>query len=69
MRSQLSLFVDAPLDLLLFGHWHRENLPEEKNVFWGTTPIVVTPAAVNGAFRIVSVGAQRIQPLPVEQMK
>ncbi|MFO7975539.1 MAG: metallophosphoesterase, partial [Candidatus Hydrogenedentota bacterium] len=46
MRSQLVLFIDDPLDCLIFGHWHRES--EQRGLPWGATPIVVTPAAVDG---------------------
>jgi len=57
MRSQLSLFVDNPLDLLLFGHWHRENSEEQKAVPWGTTRISVVPAALDGHYRIIDITA------------
>lgn len=65
MRCQLILFVDNPLDCLLYGHVHRENRPEERTVPWGTTPIIITPAAIDGAFRLVHVYANRIAPGPV----
>jgi len=53
MRSQLTLFVDDPLDYLFFGHWHRENRPDQTHVPWGTTQISVVPAAINGQIRLV----------------
>lgn len=62
MRSQIALFVDNPLDYLLFGHRHRENPPEEKTVPWGTTPITVTPAAVDGVVRFVDVTSAGVRP-------
>jgi len=66
MRSQLVLFVDDPLDGLLFGHWHRES--EVKSVPWGTTPIVVTPAAVDGAWRLILVTQTGIHPQEVQML-
>lgn len=66
MRSQLSLFVDNPLDYLLFGHWHRENTEEEKGVPWGRTRISVVPAGINGAFRLVDVTPAGLRFRPVE---
>ncbi|MBI4560005.1 MAG: metallophosphoesterase [Candidatus Hydrogenedentes bacterium] len=62
MRSQLTLFVDDPLDYFIFGHWHRANREDEKKVPWGTTPIVVTPAAINGAIRLIDVSPLGIRP-------
>jgi predicted phosphodiesterase len=67
MRAQMVLFVDNPLDVLLFGHWHRENTEEEQVVPWGTTRMIVTPAAINGAYRVVDVTVQGLRPRPVEQ--
>jgi predicted phosphodiesterase len=55
MRSQLALFVDDPLDFLVFGHWHRENSAEQQVVPWGTTRITVVPAAIDGAYRLIDV--------------
>jgi len=66
LRSQTILFVDDPLDILLFGHKHRENRKDERVVPWGTTPIVITPAAIDGALRLVEVGEYRIVPGEVE---
>lgn len=66
MRSQLTLFVDNPLDYLLFGHWHRENTPEERGVPWGKTRISVVPAAIDGAFRVIDATPQGLHFRPVE---
>ena len=65
MRSQLVLFVDDPLDFLMFGHWHSES--EEKRVPWRTTPLVVTPAAFDGAWRLILVTQTGIHPQDVQQ--
>jgi predicted phosphodiesterase len=64
MRSQLIMFVDDPLDHLIFGHWHQESLPNEK-VIWKTTPYTVTSAAINGKMRLFSVSSEGIKPQPV----
>ncbi|MDQ1255611.1 MAG: Metallophos protein [Candidatus Hydrogenedentes bacterium] len=61
MRSQLILFVDNPLDVLIFGHWHRANTEDEERVPWGTTHITVVPAAVNGSMRLIDVGPPGFQ--------
>lgn len=66
MRSQLVLFVDDPLDYLLFGHWHRENTAEQRTVPWGRTRISVVPAGINGSFRMVDVTAQGLIFRPFE---
>lgn len=68
MRSQLALFVDNPLDYLLFGHWHRENTEEEKGVPWGRTRISVVPAGINGAFRLIDVTPAGLRFRPVEPL-
>ena len=67
MRSQLTLFVDNPLDYLLFGHWHRENTAEERGLPWGKTRISVVPAAIDGKFRVIDVTPQGLLFRPVEQ--
>jgi hypothetical protein len=64
IRSQLVLFVDDPLDFLLFGHWHRENTAEQRAVPWGTTPITVVPAAINGRYRLIDVTERGLRPRP-----
>lgn len=66
MRSQLILFVDDPLDCLIVGHWHRES--EVKRVPWGTTPIIATPAAVDGAWRLIFVTQTGIHPQSVQTL-
>jgi predicted phosphodiesterase len=66
MRSQLILFVDDPLDFLLFGHIHRENTREESIVPWGTTRIHAVPAAINGAYRLIDVAVGGILLRPVQ---
>ncbi|GMU91341.1 MAG: hypothetical protein AMXMBFR4_03990 [Candidatus Hydrogenedentota bacterium] len=59
MRAQLVLFVDDPLDHLIFGHWHRANTDAERSAPWQgwnrPTPITVTPATVNGSMRYFDV--------------
>lgn len=69
MRSQLTLFSDDPLDCLLFGHWHRENTAEQRTVPWGTTPITVVPAAVNGKYRIIDVTEKGLLPRPFSEVQ
>ncbi|HNR35034.1 MAG TPA: metallophosphoesterase [Candidatus Hydrogenedentes bacterium] len=64
MRAQLALFVDCPLDHLVFGHWHRENKEGEKAVPWGATPFTVTPAAIDGYWRLFEISANGIKPEP-----
>lgn len=66
MRSQLILFVDEPLDFLLFGHWHRENTKEEAGVPWGTTRFTVVPAAKDGNYRLIDIAIGGILPRPVQ---
>jgi hypothetical protein len=66
MRGQLVLFVDNPLDYLLFGHWHTENTAEQRTVPWGRTRISVVPAGINGKFRMIDVTPQGLLFRPVE---
>lgn len=66
MQSQLVLFVDNPLDHLLFGHWHRANTEAEPCVPWGTTRITVTPAAFDGYLRLVDVSEKGVRSRPPE---
>jgi len=68
MRSQIVLFLDNPLDHLIFGHWHRANDDTEEAVPWGTTPITVTPAAVDGMMRLFDVSAQGVKPRPPQRV-
>ena len=70
MRAQLTLFVDDPLDLLLFGHIHRELDPAKGEVMpWGTTPMVTVPAGINGKYRLIDITAQGPRPRPVSEVK
>ncbi|HPO14988.1 MAG TPA: metallophosphoesterase [Candidatus Hydrogenedentes bacterium] len=69
MRSQIILFVDNPLDVLLFGHWHRENKEDEKVVPWGNTRLSVVPAAVDGVYRILDVTVKGLLPRPVQTVQ
>lgn len=66
MRAQLVLFVDNPLDYLVFGHWHREAREDEQVVPWGRTRMIATPAAIDGAYRVIDVTAQGLRPRPTE---
>lgn len=54
LRSQITLFVDDPLDYLLCGHVHRE-AEEGDGIPWGQTRIIITPAAVDGVFRFLKI--------------
>ena len=56
MRAQLTLFVDDPLDYLLYGHYHRE-AGDQDGIPWGGTHAIMTPAAINGTLRFVGVDA------------
>jgi len=69
MRTQLALFVDDPLDLLVMGHIHRE-FPEDHphKVPWGTTGLVATPATVDGVFRMFDVTPKGIRPRPIQKV-
>ena len=70
MRAQLTLFVDDPLDLLLFGHIHRELKPENGEIMpWGTTPMLAVPAERDGKYRLIDVTAQGPRPRPVSEVK
>lgn len=62
MRSQLILYIDDPLDHLMFGHWHvfRENDP--RIAPWKTTPMTMTPATVNGFMRLYDISDKEIRP-------
>jgi predicted phosphodiesterase len=57
IRAQLILFVDDPLDYLLVGHTHREARVSDQ-IPWGKTRLVMTPAAINGSWRLVRVDNQ-----------
>lgn len=72
MRSQLTLYVDNPLDYLLYGHWHRENRTNAEAMPWPGVRATVTPAAINGAMRMFRIGPaiadSGIEPGPVMQV-
>lgn len=67
MRAQIALFLDNPLDFLVFGHWHRENTEEEKTTPWGRTHMIVSPAAIDGYLRIIDMTARGMLPRPFQQ--
>jgi predicted phosphodiesterase len=58
MRSQLTLFVDNPLDALLFGHYHSAEAPPIAQMPWGKTLPILTPAAVDGHLRYIDMTAR-----------
>ena len=68
MRSQLELFVDDPLDLVVFGHWHRDNKEEERGTPWGTTAVVVTAATCDGHYRLFDVSPKGVKPRPTQRV-
>ncbi len=68
IRSQLTLFVDNPLDYMLYGHTHREPRSNEGKVRWGTTELIMTPAAIDGRMRLIDVSAQGLRPRPTTQV-
>lgn len=61
-RMHMSLFVDDPLDFLFCGYYRRENRAREKRVTWGSTPLLMTPAAADGAIRFIRIGPRGIEP-------
>lgn len=63
MRAQIALFVDDPLDMFVFGHYHGR-MPEDmgKTVPWSNTRLVMTPAAADGLYRLMDVAPQGIRP-------
>lgn len=67
MRTQLILFVDDPIDLLLYGHTHRERHPGEGPA-WGTFETIITPAGVDGYYRLIDITAQGPVPRPVSRV-
>ena len=68
LRAQLALFVDNPLDFLLFGHWHRENTNEDA-IPWGDTRISAVPAAIHGAYRLLDMTARGLIPRKVQYVE
>lgn len=62
MRSQLILFVDNPLDHLMFGHQHRARENDPKQAPWNTTPMTMTPATVDGFMRLYDISDKEVRP-------
>lgn len=62
IRAQITLFVDDPLDYLVYGHIHRE-AGERDGIPWGSTRAIITPAAIDGVFRVLRVDANGVHPL------
>ncbi|MCX8065841.1 MAG: metallophosphoesterase [Candidatus Hydrogenedentes bacterium] len=69
MRLQLALFVDDPVDYLLYGHIHRENTKEESVLPWGKTTVFVVPACKDGYFRVYDVGEGGVFPRELTSVK
>ena len=61
MRCPIALFVDDPLDHVIFGHWHRANTESEKTVPWGNTRMTVTPATADGFIRLFEISGKGIK--------
>lgn len=61
IHAQLTLFVDDPLDYLLVGHTHREARMDDQ-IPWGKTDLIMTPAAINGSWRLIRVDSQGLHP-------
>lgn len=68
MRSQLILYVDDPLDHLMFGHWHRFRESDPRLPQWQTTPMTMTPAAVDGFMRLYDVSDKEVRPREPERV-
>jgi predicted phosphodiesterase len=60
LHAQLCLFVDDPLDYLVYGHTHRE-AGEQDGIPWGQTKIIMTPAAIDGQIRFLNVDANGVK--------
>lgn len=69
IRSQMILFVDDPVDFILYGHIHRENTKEEAILPWEKTYVFVVPAEKDGYYRIFDVGEGGIFPRPIQNIK
>ncbi len=69
IRAQTILFVDDPVDFILYGHTHRENTKEESVLPWGKTRVFVVPAAKDGCYRIFDVGEGGLLPRPIQNIK
>lgn len=67
MRAQLTLFVDDPLDYILYGHWHRGTEGNDKLVHWGTTRIIHSAACIDGKWRMVLVNRAGLHAQPIQQ--
>ncbi|MFP4173008.1 MAG: metallophosphoesterase family protein [Candidatus Hydrogenedentota bacterium] len=73
MHSQISLFVDDPLDLLITGPWKMELVDEEGEEMepalpWGRTPVAITPPASEGAYRFLQVSPAEARPRAPESV-
>ena len=73
MHSQISLFVDDPLDLLITGPWEMELVDEEGEEMepalpWGRTPVAITPPASEGSYRLVQVSSSEARPRAPESV-
>lgn len=60
VRAQITLFVDDPLDYIVCGHTHREP-GEQDGIPWGSTRLVMTPAAIDGKLRFLKVDNGGVQ--------
>jgi len=60
VRAQITLFVDDPLDYIVCGHTHREP-GEQDGIPWGSTRLVMTPAAIDGNLRFLTVDNGGVQ--------
>jgi len=69
MRAQTILFIDDPIDFILYGHIHRENTKEESILPWGKTRVFVVPAEKDGYYRIFDVGEGGLFPRPIQNIK
>ncbi len=69
IRAQIILFIDDPIDFLLYGHTHRENTKEESIIPWGKTRVYVIPAEKDGYYRIFDVGEGGLFPRPIQRIK
>ncbi|HOE67138.1 MAG TPA: hypothetical protein PLO62_11495 [Candidatus Hydrogenedentes bacterium] len=67
MRTQLALFVDAPLDgLLATGNLAGPDAPPEsmRRVPWGSTLLLTAPSAENGRFRLIQASPVALRSAP-----
>ncbi len=69
IRAQIILFVDDPIDFILYGHTHRENTKEESMLPWGKTHVFVVPAEKDGYYRIFDIGEGGLLPRPIQNIK